>query len=350
MQKVRQVLGSGGTTLIRITLSADDLERVQVTDRPDLAYELALGGDQLAGRAPSRRLAAWRLDVARGWNPSSKLFDLYTSVYIPAFFGRVVQETPAGIDPACPPATAHLRDLARSGALTPFTRSLADGHVGAVSTLDRILTSFRLRAVDPYRRRITSAVATAGATAGVRATIGGVDDMLNSLHPSIRWNGRELRLNTLVHAEESLEGRPLIFQPTALASRIMFDPLADSVTVIYPATASTITRDPELRAPAQALVSLLGATRAAALVAVVRTPALTTGRLAAVLGVSAAAASRHASVLRESGLIATVRNGQTVHHAPTRLGTDLVHGSTVGNQPEPGGGGLTAPKPVLTER
>ncbi|WP_370154016.1 MarR family transcriptional regulator [Streptacidiphilus sp. EB129] len=314
---------------------------MRVADAPDFGYELALGGAQLTDRASSRRLATWRLEVARGWNPShSRLFDLYTSLYMPAFFDQVAHAAPSRLDLESPPATAHLRDLARSGALTPFTRALADGHPGAVSTLNRILTSFRTTGLDPYRRRITSAIATASATAGVRAVIGGTDDMLNSLHPSIRWDGRRLLLNTRVDAEESLEGRPLIFQPTALATQIMFDPLADSVTVTYPATADAITRDPELHAPAQALVSLLGATRAAALVAVVSTPTLTTGQLAATLGVSAAAASRHASVLRESGLITTVRNGQTVHHAPTRLGTDLAHGSTIGTKPD----GLSAPK------
>ncbi|MEY9946488.1 DNA-binding transcriptional ArsR family regulator [Kitasatospora sp. GAS1066B] len=337
--------------MIRIGLSTDDLERLRVADAPDFGYELALGGAQLADRTADRRLAAWRLEVARGWNPNhSRLFDLYTSLYIPAFFDQVAHATPSGIDPESPPATAHLRDLARSGALTPFTRALADGHSGAVSALNRMLTSFRVTGLDPYRRRITSVVATASARAEVRAAIGGIDDMLSSLHPSIRWDGRRLLLNTLVDAEESLERRPLIFQPTALASRIMFDPLADSVTVIYPTTAAAITRDPELQAPAQALVSLLGATRAAAVVAVVRTPALTTGRLAAILGVSAAAASRHATVLRESGLIATVRNGQTVHHAPTRLGTDLVYGAAIDNRSERGAAGRSAPWPAPAER
>jgi DNA-binding transcriptional ArsR family regulator len=114
-----------------------------------------------------------------------------------------------------------------------------------------------------------------------------------------------------------------------LATRALFDPRPGSVTVIYPATAGPVTRDPDLDAPPPALVSLLGATRAAALVTVVRTPALTTGRLAAALGISAAAASRQAAALRDSGLIATIRDRQTVHHAPTRLGTDLVHGSTI---------------------
>jgi DNA-binding transcriptional ArsR family regulator len=208
-----------------------------------------------------------------------------------------------------------------------------------VGLLNRILTSFRALGLDPYRRRITSLVATVSAKASVRAAIGGPDDMLNSLHPSIRWDGRELRLNTLFDADESLDGRPLTFQPTALASRITYNPLADSVIVSYPADAGPLTRDPQLDAPAQALVSLLGATKAAVLVTLVRKPGLTTGRLAAALGVSAAAASRHTAVLRQSGLVAALRNGQTVHHAPTRLGTDLVHGSTTDDlaerEPEP---------------
>ncbi|MBS2966885.1 ArsR family transcriptional regulator [Actinocrinis puniceicyclus] len=301
----------------------------------DFGYELALGGAQLAGRGgergADRRLAGWRLDVARGWNSEhGRLFDLYTPMYIPAFFGQAAKAAaPGGIDPGAPEATAHLRDLARSGALTAFTRALADGDPGAVSTLNRILAGLRARALEPYRRRITSLVATASATAQARALIGGSGELLNSLHPSIRWDGRELRLNTVLDARESLDGRPLIFQPTALATRVMFDPLADSVTVVYPAAAGPVTRDPRLDAPPQALASLLGATRAAALVSVVGAPALTTGRLAAALGVSAAAASRHATALRECGLIATVRDGQTVHHTPTRLGTDLVHGSTI---------------------
>ncbi len=327
-------MGHGGARLIKVNLTTRDLERLRVADTADFGYELALGGAQLADRTPGRRLAGWRLDAARDWNHKhTKLLDLYTPTYMPAFFDRIVSAAPSGIDPESPAAIAHLRDLARSGALTPFTRALADGLPDAVSALNGILTDFRTRALDPYRRRITSAVGTAAATANAHATIGGTDAMLNSLHPWIRWDGRELRLNTVLDAEESLEGRPLILQPAALATRVIFDPLADSVTIIYPATDAPVTRDRVLDAPPQALVSLLGATRAAALVTVVRSPALTTGRLAAALVVSAAAASRHAAALRDSGLIATIRNGQAVHHTATRLGKDLVHGSITDHQP-----------------
>ncbi|GAA1259019.1 hypothetical protein GCM10009665_56460 [Kitasatospora nipponensis] len=309
-------------------MTTDDLERLRVADVPDFGYELALGGRHLASGAADRRLSAWRHEVARGWHPQhSRLFDLYTDRYLPAFFDEAARPAPAPIDPASPPAVAHLRDLARSSALTPFTRGLAEGHTRAADALDRILTSLRTTALDPYRRRITSQVATAAAEALTHATLGGPDGLLRSIHPSVGWDGRHLRLNTLVDSLDSLEGRPLIFQPSALATRITFNPLVDEVIVSYPAAATPLTRDPELHVPPRALQCLLGATRAAALVAVVRTPAMTTGRLAATLGVSPAAASRHASVLRDAGLLTTTRNGQTVHHHPTRLGLDLAHSS-----------------------
>ncbi|MET8700925.1 helix-turn-helix domain-containing protein [Kitasatospora sp. NPDC004723] len=314
--------------MIQIRLTTDDLDRIRVAESPDFGYELALSGRHLVVRPPGRQLSAWRLDVARAWNPRhNRLFDLYTDLYLPAFFDEAVQPAPAPVDSASPPAVAHLRDLARSSALTPFTRALAEGNPRAATALDRILAGLRATALDPYRRRISSLVATASATTRAHAAVGGPDGLLRSIHPSVDWDGRHLRLNTRVDSVDSLEGRPLIFQPSALATGITFNPLADAVIVSYPTAATPLTRDPELHAPPRALQSLLGTTRAAALVAVARTPALTTGRLAATLGVSPAAASRHASVLRDAGLIATIRNGQTVHHHPTRLGLELAHGT-----------------------
>ncbi len=326
--------------MIQIRLTTDDLERARVADVPDYGYELALGGRHLAVPSPARHLAAWRTEVGRAWNPrDSRLFDLYTHLYLPAFFDEAVEPAPAPTDPASPPAVAHLRDLARSDALTPFTRGLAEGHPGAALALDRALIALRATALDPYRRRISFLVATAAATALNRAVLGGPDALLRSIHPSVRWDGRHLRLNTLTDAVESLEGRPLIFQPSVLATGISFNPLDDKVVVSYPAAGSAaLTRDPGLQVPSPALQSLLGATRAAALVAVVREPALTTGRLAAVLGVSPAAASRHASVLRDAALLATVRDGRTVHHHPTRLGLELAHGTASDGPSERSGG------------
>ncbi|MEV5718508.1 MarR family transcriptional regulator [Amycolatopsis mediterranei] len=76
---------------------------------------------------------------------------------------------------------------------------------------------------------------------------------------------------------------------------------------------------PAARGPA-ALRSLLGAGRAETLEAIVRSGGVTGRQLAARLGVSDAAASRHASALRRAGLIRSLRMGQAVKHVATSLG------------------------------
>jgi DNA-binding transcriptional ArsR family regulator len=71
-----------------------------------------------------------------------------------------------------------------------------------------------------------------------------------------------------------------------------------------------------------ALAALLGRTRAAALHAIA--DGCTTSELARLCGVSIAAASQHATVLRNAGLIITHRQGSSVLHVLTPLGADLL--------------------------
>jgi DNA-binding transcriptional ArsR family regulator len=59
-----------------------------------------------------------------------------------------------------------------------------------------------------------------------------------------------------------------------------------------------------------------------------------TSELAARLGVTARAASAHASALREAGLLVTVREGRSVRHTLTGLGSGLLEAN-----PQPTGNG-----------
>jgi DNA-binding transcriptional ArsR family regulator len=71
-----------------------------------------------------------------------------------------------------------------------------------------------------------------------------------------------------------------------------------------------------------ALTVLLGRGRAAALRAIAS--GCSTRELAARLNVSSPSASAQAAVLREAGLIATLRDGRRVQHTPTALGARLL--------------------------
>jgi DNA-binding transcriptional ArsR family regulator len=76
---------------------------------------------------------------------------------------------------------------------------------------------------------------------------------------------------------------------------------------------------------ARSLGALVGQTRAAAL-QVLRT-SRTTSQLASELGISAAGASQHTAVLRQTGLITTRRVRNTVLHSLTPLGMALLTGT-----------------------
>ncbi|WP_031064579.1 helix-turn-helix domain-containing protein [Streptomyces sp. NRRL WC-3742] len=91
--------------------------------------------------------------------------------------------------------------------------------------------------------------------------------------------------------------------------------------LVYPARLGTTER----RQARDPLATLLGAGRAAALRAL-RVPTSTSG-LAQHLGTTSPVASRHAQVLREAGLITTVRKGRAVLHQLTAVGESLLTAS-----------------------
>ncbi len=324
--------------MIRIHLTAEDIARVRITATPDMDAELVWAGYQLANRVSSGRLAQWRQRLTRGWNPdTARLFDLYSPTNMPGFAGVVQPEpdaTAKAVAATDPDGLGYyLRILTRARALTPFLRALADGHGSAFTALGEAVANLQTVALQPYRRRIASQVAAAATQAGARAASSGIGAMLSTLHPEIGWDGRVLSIVSSGEYDFDLDGRVLVVRPSVLAvksghSGVMF---ADKLELYYPATEAVLVRDPPTTAVDPALAALLGATRAAVLDAVVRNPGITTGRLAQSLGVSAAAVSRHTAVLRDAGLITTLRDAMTVHHHPTRSGTELADTSSRGD-------------------
>lgn len=324
--------------MIRVHLTADDIARVRIAGAPDMDAELVWAGYQLAQGIRTSRLTQWRRELVQGWNPdTARLFDLYSPTNMPGLDGSVQPEpdaTAKAVAATDPEGMGYyLRTLTRARTMTPFLRALADGDGPAFTALGEAVANLQTVALQPYRRRITSQVAAAAARAGARAAGSGTAAMLGTLHPQIGWDGRVLSVASSGEYNFDLDGRVLVVRPSVLAVKpgLSGDVFTDALELYYPATEAALVRDPRPGAADPALAALLGATRAAMLDAIVRTPAITTGRLAEHLGVSAAAASRHTAILRDAGLITTVRDGMTVHHHATRLGLELADLPT--NQP-----------------
>ncbi|MYT28844.1 MULTISPECIES: winged helix-turn-helix domain-containing protein [unclassified Streptomyces] len=170
----------------------------------------------------------------------------------------------------------------------------------------------------------------------------GVERLLSSLHPKVRWRAPVLEVRHGPHRDIHLDGRGLLLCPSFFLSEqsCAFVPAVGREAMpvlVYPVKISSrgdIWGTPEH--DEQALGALVGHTRAAALEAL--TEGCSTGELAERLGISLAGASKHAAVLRRSGLVTTSRNRNTALHALTPLGTALLRHS--------GGDSLPARSPV----
>ncbi|MET7703237.1 winged helix-turn-helix domain-containing protein [Streptomyces sp. NPDC005485] len=213
---------------------------------------------------------------------------------------------------------SHL--FARRGP-TPFTKALAEGDDRAHSVLAKRIGRLRSDAIEPRRADICSAVAARMTNLSHTCVSRGASVMLHRLGHGIRLRRSVLEVPIAFDADLELGERPLRIQAVALSRRVtLAEPADDHLTVRLPTGAPPRTEPGHLAA----LRSLLGAGRAETLKAIVTSGGATGRQLASLLGVSDAAASRHAAVLRRAGLIRTLRTGQAVKHVATPLGYRLA--------------------------
>lgn len=213
------------------------------------------------------------------------------------------------------------------------------------------LRAYHRAAVEPYWPHIRARAEADRVVRGRALLDGGADELLATLPPMIRWRAPVLEADYPVDRELFLDGRGLLLQPSFFCRGtpvVYRDPTLPPV-LVYPVT--------QVDAPAAAgrgggagpsLGRLVGRTRSAVLSAIEH--GTTTSELARRAGVSLASASQHASVLREAGLVVTLRHGNAVLHTLTPLGAALLNG---GAQGVPGHGRIrrtgatsgTAPSP-----
>ncbi|MEV5943998.1 winged helix-turn-helix domain-containing protein [Streptomyces sp. NPDC051994] len=278
--------------MIRIHLGSEGLGRVRICALPDFDAELTA-----AGRTCGR--------------PQDLLTQLYARSVSP--------DLAAGV------SCLRLSHLFACRSPTPFTKALAEGDERAGGVLANAIDHLRSTAVEPQRSGIRSAVATRAVSLSHRYVTGGASAMLRQLGHGIRLRRGVLELPTCFDADLELDERLLQIQAVALSRRVtLAEPADGHLTIRIPAGSAPRT-EPDQEA---ALRSLLGAGRAAALECIVASGGVTGRQLASRLGVSNAAASRHAAVLRRASLIRTLRRGQAVEHIATSLGYHLAQPET----------------------
>ncbi|MFD3538496.1 ArsR/SmtB family transcription factor [Streptomyces sp. NPDC058662] len=218
----------------------------------------------------------------------------------------------------------------------PWARRVSEGDRDARRELAEAVRACHRLTVEPYWRQ-GQAELVALSTRGANLVLeGGIDLLLRSIGaPLVRWRPPVLEAPYPRRVEVRLQGRGLIITPTIFSKHpvsLLWDPLdtTQPPRLTVPALRRPLTGTEPAEADASALrnlESLLGRTRAAALHATAE--GSTTTELARRLNVTAAAASQHATVLRNTGLITTSRRGGSVLHLITPLGLSLLRPDTL---------------------
>ncbi|MEW2383154.1 helix-turn-helix domain-containing protein [Micromonospora sp. NPDC047707] len=330
--------------MLRIYFTGEDILRTRVAPAPDPLWELVLSLHLLQGRSRDPLMSTWRRSVTRRLSQDTAadqmrlLFALNPPRgYFPDFLTpyESVSGFDAGLDAVrSTPAPMLRRDVALLAGANPLPASasaLARGETEVLAQLTRSMEQYRDLAISPYWPRIQAAV-EADRNRRARALLdGGVEGLLASLRPAMRWASGVLEVRDYPHSRElHLEGRGLLLVPSFFCARTpvaLLDPALPPV-LVYPVDrlgglAPAGGGDGVPAAGRDALAALLGRTRAAVLEA--STDGCTTGEVARRLDISAAAASQHATVLRNAGLLVSQRDRNTVLHTITPLGRAVLN-------------------------
>ncbi|MFI1399900.1 ArsR/SmtB family transcription factor [Streptomyces sp. NPDC020681] len=322
--------------MLRIHFTGDDLARVRMAVRPDVLWETILSFHRLRERRRALAFGEWRSETRTRLNGETKLLSALVPPhgYFPDFL--TPPAAGCGLEPGLeairdtPPRRLHAElALVASGraaapGLPARLAALAEGRPEPLARLVTVLRSYHRAAVEPYWPHIQARVEADRAVRGRALLDGGAGELLASLPPVLRWKAPVLEADYPVERELHLDGRGLLLQPSFFCrgTPVVYRDATLPPVLVYPADHTPAPAFGEAGGPS--LGRLVGHTRSAVLQAI--RYGCTTSELARRAGVSLASASQHAAVLREAGLVLTLRHGNAVLHTLTPLGAALLRG------------------------
>lgn len=317
--------------VLRVRFTDRDLARVRVAGTPDPLWEITNSLDRLQTSEGRRAVAVWYRHT-RALLAGADLRDtvrnlliplLPRAVYFPDFLtpAEGLEGLDAGLDAILrtPRArvTAEIQKLARLHGVPAWGHRVADGDLRLEITT--ALRGYHDQVIAPHEDTIRAAVDGDRALRARSLLDGGVERLLDSFQPLMRWRPpRLLEVDYPVSRDIDLGGRGLLLVPSYFCWKYpvaLADPCLPPV-LIYPlAHHQADTRR-------SAVAALIGTTRAAVLRAT--DSGMTTGEVARVVGISAATASYHLKVLQDNELVTSHRCAAIVLHVLTPAGAALL--------------------------
>ncbi|WP_409470139.1 ArsR/SmtB family transcription factor [Streptomyces sp. HC307] len=321
--------------MLRVHFSDADLARTRLCTASDPLWDIATSLHRLQTRQGRWAHAEWYRTTRRRLQEEgleravrSMLIPVYRrAAYFPDFL-TPYQATAEGLDAGleailATPARRVRAEVARLDRIVgapAWTARLAER--AAREELVRLLRAYHAVAVAPYEDQVRARVEAERAARARELMDGGVEGLLAGLGPSMRWERPVLYADyhPSVDRDLYLDGRGMLFVP---AYFLLQRPISFADPGLPPVLVYPLDHEPPAPPPSQApLTALLGRARAAALYAVAH--GATTGEIARAVGVSTSSASRHATALRDAGLITSRRHGAAVLHTLTPVGATLL--------------------------
>ncbi|MFI7016620.1 ArsR family transcriptional regulator [Streptomyces sp. NPDC050164] len=334
--------------MLRIHFSDGDLARTRVAAAPDPVWEIAASMHRLQSRKGRWAYAEWYRTARQQLREKglervlrSVLLPLYPrAAYFPDFLtpADAVGDLDAGMESIV--ATPAERILAEMAVLDRTVG--APAWAGQLTGLEArkefvgMLRAYYDAVVAPYEEQAQARI-EAERVARCRGLLdGGVEGMLSGLGPMLRWRPPVLEVSYPKQTGERdlhLDGRGLTLVPSYFN---WGEPVAFADPQLPPVLWYSLLHEPSspdapygAEAADRSLINLLGRARAVSLRAA--STGATTAEMARAAGVSASSASRHATALRDAGLITTVRHGPAVLHTLTPAGASLLKAGTGGS-------------------
>ena len=322
----------------RIHFSEADLARVQVSPTLGPLAETVLALALLrCSRQPRAMLSEWRgqIRVTPQMRPLTALIPPdCNGVDLPTLVGEtatIEQGVQALLDVPREHLLVEMEWTNRRHRLPPLAWAMAEA--GGRPELAEATQVAYQELIQPFWPRIRASLHAEQAARRRTLAREGPGALLASLQgPLIRWRPPVLEILRPGRVEMELAGRGIALVPSVFVGRapsLHENPNDDDEMprLILPAEGAGRAR---LWAASRglagsrgsALAALVGRNRAAVLQSIA--DGCTTTELARRVGISLAAASQHASVLRRAGLIATRRQGSAVLHVLTPLGAELL--------------------------
>ncbi|MEV4411557.1 ArsR family transcriptional regulator [Catellatospora sp. NPDC049609] len=326
--------------MFRIHFTQQDVSATRILAEPSPLWEIVLSCHMLAKRSDDPLLSGWHrnsrahLEPGRPLRESTDLF-IHVNPAHGDFPDLLTPDTDAcgvqaGLEAVASTPTRRLsHEMAwvgrQRGSLTTAARDLAAGRSAAMEQLVTGMRDYFDAVIGPQWPWVT---ASFGADLDLRTrclATGGLIAMLNSLHPSVRFDGSVLTITDFPGERDlHLGGRGMVLVPSFFKSRTrpitLIDPELPPV-LVYP-----VDRTAGMLAARQteALAALLGRNRAAILDLCAVGGSTTS--IAAQLGQSPSTISEHLTVLRNAGLVASDRRGSTMQHRLRPLGLAMLEG------------------------